>query len=154
MPTTISRSRQRSGTGCWRAGFWSTSRRTSTPTRFRPHKETRMANGPGTATHVPVVIPVVRGDATTPPKTPWQAALSRALAGVAVIAPIVLMFVIDPLVDYVSKQAIVLPDAYKQWQPVIGIVLSGLVLSWQALRKQQKESARLQAARELGLTDA
>lgn len=112
------------------------------------------ANGPGTATHVPVVVPIAADDATSPPKTPWQAALSRALQGIAVVAPIVLMFVADPLVEYLSKQAVVLPDAYKQWQPVVGIVLSGMVLSYQAIRKQQKEAGRQTASREMGLTDA
>lgn len=111
-------------------------------------------NGPGTPTHVPIVIPIAADDATSPPKTPWQAALARALAGIAVVAPIVLMFIIDPLVEYLSRQTVVLPDAYKQWQPVIGIVLSGAVLSYQAIRKQQKESGRQTASREMGLTDS
>lgn len=111
-------------------------------------------NGPGTQTHVPVVIPVLGSDTTSPPKTPWQAAWSRFLAALAIMAPTVLLFIVDPLVTYFSQQTISLPDDYKQWQPLIAIVLSGAVAAYQSLRKQQKEADRLQAAREMGLSDA
>lgn len=112
-----------------------------------------MANGPGTPTHVPVVIPVTADTATSPPKTPWQAGLARLIAGAAIILPVLLTFIIDPLVTYLSGQAITLPDEWKQWQPVVAIVTSGAVAAYQSLRKRQKEQERLTAAVEMGLSD-
>lgn len=111
-------------------------------------------NGPGTQTHVPVVIPVTADTATSPPKTPWQAGLARLLAGAAILAATALTYIADPLVTYLSGQAITLPPEWKQYQPVVAIAAGGLVASYQSLRKKQKEAERLQAAREMGLADA
>lgn len=111
-------------------------------------------NGPGTATHVPVVIAVTGSDSTSPPRTPWQAAWKRLLAGAAIVAPTLLTFIVDPLVVYLSGQTVQLPEAYRQWQPVIAIMASGAVAAYQSLRKQQKESGRLEAAQEMGLADS
>lgn len=108
----------------------------------------------GRGTAVTVVPVVVEGDATTsPPLTPAKAALKRLLSGLAILLPMVLTFIIDPLVLFFSDQAVTLPDAYKQWQPVVAIILSGSVALYQAWRKQAKEENRLQAARDLGLAD-
>ena len=97
-----------------------------------------------------VAVPTTDGTVpVAPPKTPWQLALNRFLAGLAVLAPMLLTFVADPLVTYLSGQTITLPDAWKQYAPVVGIVASGLVNLYQSWRKNQKEEKRAAAANTL-----
>lgn len=110
-----------------------------------------MAQQPSVRTHVPIVIPIDAQTAISPPRSPFQAALSRLWAGLLVILPTLLTFIVDPLVSYLSRQAITLPDEWRQWQPVVAIVSSGAVAAYQSLRKGQKEGRRLEAAREMGL---
>ncbi len=103
--------------------------------------------------YVPVVIAVTGSDSTAPPKTPAQARWDRFVAGIAIVLPTFLTFIIDPLVAYFSNQAIVLPEEYAVYKPIIAIVLSGAVAMYQAWRKGMKEQDRVTAARDLGIAD-
>lgn len=104
------------------------------------------------ANYAPVVIPVPRdGDGdVSPPASPWASGLRKLWGLLAILAPWLYLYVIDPLIDGISNGSIELPlDA--ETRAMIAPALSALIAAYQVWRKASKERARLNAAQAMGL---